>query len=304
MSAPHENPYRDYAIDYAHHANCKPESHGELLAYHPHQSQVHHDKPPDVPFGATGAPQHAAFDQSQHASTAGVVPGPASPAFVHGLPQPIMFPQQHPLLPRHMAHQYSPASLEIPPPPARRGRKRTRAQAEPDDGTGGRNVRPHLPGYPVEVPAEASQTPEILFPTQSAEQVSSSHDYGPQTPMGLQHHHHHRMPSHTTLSSHHGSANSRSPHYGPPSVVGHPGFPPPAPRPKGPKNKFTPADDRLLVELKEIKGLTWKQIAEFFPGRTSGTLQVRYCTRLKVKDVLWPEEMVRFPFYFILLEAD
>jgi hypothetical protein len=27
--------------------------------------------------------------------------------------------------------------------------------------------------------------------------------------------------------------------------------------------------------------LAWKQIAEFFPGRSSGTLQVRYCTKLK-----------------------
>lgn len=27
--------------------------------------------------------------------------------------------------------------------------------------------------------------------------------------------------------------------------------------------------------------MTWEQIADFFPGRNAGTLQVRYCTHLK-----------------------
>ena len=67
----------------------------------------------------------------------------------------------------------------------------------------------------------------------------------------------------------------------PSSVVGQPGMPEPAANPKGPKLKFTPEDDALLFELKETKKLTWKQIREFFPGRSSGTLQVRYFTRLK-----------------------
>jgi hypothetical protein len=69
-------------------------------------------------------------------------------------------------------------------------------------------------------------------------------------------------------------------------------MPEPAPRPRGPKLKFTPEEDALLVDLKEEKNLTWKQIADFFPGRTSGTLQVRYCTKLKAKDVVWTDEMV------------
>ncbi|OKP13727.1 hypothetical protein PENSUB_570 [Penicillium subrubescens] len=41
-------------------------------------------------------------------------------------------------------------------------------------------------------------------------------------------------------------------------------------------------DDRLLIELKEERSLPWKRIAEYFPGRSVGSLQVRYCTRLKV----------------------
>ncbi|KAF2840901.1 putative transcriptional activator Myb, partial [Patellaria atrata CBS 101060] len=79
---------------------------------------------------------------------------------------------------------------------------------------------------------------------------------------------------------------------GAPSAVGLPGMPAPAPKPRGPKLKFTPEDDQLLVDLKEKKNLTWKQIAEFFPGRSSGTLQVRYCTKLKAKTTNWTDEMV------------
>ncbi|KAI5789554.1 putative transcriptional activator Myb, partial [Pyronema domesticum] len=71
------------------------------------------------------------------------------------------------------------------------------------------------------------------------------------------------------------------------------GMPSPAPRPRGPKIKFTPEDDSLLVDLKENKSLTWKQIAEYFPGRSSGTLQVRYCTKLKAKTTVWSDETVQ-----------
>ncbi|KAJ6437940.1 mediator of RNA polymerase II transcription subunit 5 [Purpureocillium lavendulum] len=77
---------------------------------------------------------------------------------------------------------------------------------------------------------------------------------------------------------------------GAPSIVGQPGMPAPAPRPRGPKLKLTAEDDQLLLELKEQKNLTWKQIADFFPGRSSGTLQVRYCTKLKAKTTRWTEE--------------
>ncbi|KAK6338750.1 hypothetical protein TWF696_009560 [Orbilia brochopaga] len=85
-------------------------------------------------------------------------------------------------------------------------------------------------------------------------------------------------------------------HGGPPpmtTAVGAPGMPMPMPRPRGPKLKFTPEDDALLLELKENRALTWKQIAEFFPGRSSGTLQVRYCTKLKAKTTQWTEDTIQ-----------
>lgn len=107
-------------------------------------------------------------------------------------------------------------------------------------------------------------------------------------------HHHHRLPNHEppTKMRRLGYDSPPLQQHGPPSVVGHEGMPPPAPRPRGPKLKFTPEDDQLLVDLKEKKNLTWKQIADFFPGRSSGTLQVRYCTKLKAKTTVWTDEMV------------
>lgn len=118
----------------------------------------------------------------------------------------------------------------------------------------------------------------------------------PQPTVQQPQHHHHRLPnqpppSKTQRTTYGGASTALD--TGPPSVVGQTGMPTPAPRPKGPKLKFTPEDDALLVELKETKDLTWKQIADFFPGRSSGTLQVRYCTKLKAKTTGWTEEMVR-----------
>jgi hypothetical protein len=69
-------------------------------------------------------------------------------------------------------------------------------------------------------------------------------------------------------------------------------MPKPSERPRGRKFKFPPKDDSLLIELEEMKNLTWKQIAEFFPGRSSGTLQVRYCTKLKATVTVWTEGKV------------
>ncbi|PFH56688.1 hypothetical protein XA68_16133 [Ophiocordyceps unilateralis] len=111
--------------------------------------------------------------------------------------------------------------------------------------------------------------------------------YGSESAPTQMHHHHHLPdlgpPSKTMRRDDAGGVA--------PSMVGQVGMPAPAPRPRGPKLKFTAEDDQLLIELKEQKNLTWKQIADFFPGRSSGTLQVRYCTKLKAKTTLWTEDM-------------
>ena len=46
-------------------------------------------------------------------------------------------------------------------------------------------------------------------------------------------------------------------------------------------SKFSPEDDKLLRRLKEAECLSWDEIAEQFPERSKGTLQVRYSTKLK-----------------------
>ncbi|KAH9231819.1 hypothetical protein K456DRAFT_399088 [Colletotrichum gloeosporioides 23] len=83
------------------------------------------------------------------------------------------------------------------------------------------------------------------------------------------------------------------PHYrcqGPPKVI----QPPPSPSlsgsdlarfPRGHRRAFTKDEDRLLCKLKRGGKLCWKEIhrqfSNKFPGRTIGTLQVRYSTKLK-----------------------
>ncbi|PSN58956.1 hypothetical protein BS50DRAFT_289853 [Corynespora cassiicola Philippines] len=94
-----------------------------------------------------------------------------------------------------------------------------------------------------------------------------------------QQYHHHRVP---------GDHSERHP-----NLVGQPGMPDPAPLRKGHRPRFTFDDDQLLVDLKEKNSLTWKQIADFFPGRSSSSLEVRYCTRLKTKATVWTDEMVQ-----------
>ena len=131
-----------------------------------------------------------------------------------------------------------------------------------------------------------------VHPNASSYYLSSQHPYSQgeaqiyQPPV----HHHHRLPNHPPPSKSQRLSDAGEEHT---SVVGQPGMPSPAARPKGPKLKFTAEDDALLVELKETKNLTWKQIADFFPGRSSGTLQVRYCTKLKAKTTTWTDDMVR-----------
>lgn len=142
--------------------------------------------------------------------------------------------------------------------------------------------------------------PASLYSSQRPQSTGLHHPHHVQQPPQ---HHHHRLPNqpppakirrHTMSGYSPGSPPSHSQH-GPPSMVGQEGMPDPAPRPRGPKLKFTPEDDAKLVELKEKKNLTWKQISEFFPGRSSGTLQVRYCTKLKAKTTVWTPETVSSP---------
>ncbi|PCD20097.1 hypothetical protein FGRA07_11799 [Fusarium graminearum] len=101
----------------------------------------------------------------------------------------------------------------------------------------------------------------------------------PQSQQRPVHHHHHLLDSEPP-SKMMGRDDELG---GAPNVVGQVEMPDPAPRPRGSKLKFTPEDDQLLIELKENKNLAWKHITEFFPGRSSGTLQVLYSEHTKMR---------------------
>ncbi|CAI6334717.1 unnamed protein product [Periconia digitata] len=197
------------------------------------------------------------------------------------------------LLRHHSMSQPSPSSYDMGYP----------QPSQPSVAAGRKRSRPEEHLQQLDLPNPLAQQQEPYGqPTGPSIQVGpSSQSYPlqpypqPSTPQHpLPHHHHHHFPDHRPSKRlQMEGQTSPGPSHGPPNVVGHDGMPAPAPRPRGPKLKFTPEDDQLLVDLKEKKNLAWKQIADFFPGRSSGTLQVRYCTKLKAKTTVWTDEMVQ-----------
>ncbi|KAI9041212.1 SANT/Myb-like DNA-binding domain-containing protein [Aspergillus affinis] len=342
MSATLADPYRDYAIDYAQHAHCKPEEQEGTLVYQTHPPHLQHPKQAESPFQQRSS-HNSAFEQ--HHANATVLPAASHQPSVHDISQSVVLTPTQMLPPRQLPVHYTTpsSSFELSSVQQQhqqqhqhqqhqRGKKRLHSETEDGSGGGGGSggdgdaehhaIRPQMSVLaPDATPVENPHSPEMLFSVHGAESAhrhahphhhhqhqlaaaaaaaaaTGGHDFvGPPDSVALpQQHHHHRLPPHASLrdSQRHGMNVEPSPvPTGPPSVVGQPGMPDPAPRPRGPKLKFTPEEDALLVELKENKNLTWKQIADFFPGRTSGTLQVRYCTKLKAKDVAWSDEMVQ-----------
>lgn len=47
--------------------------------------------------------------------------------------------------------------------------------------------------------------------------------------------------------------------------------------------QFSADEDALLIGLKEVNRLLWSEITKHFPGRSTGSLQVRYSTKLKTQ---------------------
>lgn len=291
MSATIADQYRGFAITYP--ATDKADSH-DLIAYDSPESQLRTKVLSGLPF-LSDTPHTSSYNSPPQTTTA-TLPPPTPQSSDHHEPLSSFVQMLPP--PQHFAYEVQPAP---------ESRKRSRSGSEEPSGREmNRNHGPPqiLHPMPIETPLPAPEPSDMLFPMHG--DPSTTHpppSHGFASPISLplpQQHHHHRLPPQATLHSGlPGFGSDASPlAIGPPSVVGQPGMPDPAPRPRGPKLKFTPDEDALLVALKEDKNLTWKQIADFFPGRTSGTLQVRYCTKLKAKDVVWTDEMVRFLFRF------
>ena len=142
------------------------------------------------------------------------------------------------------------------------------------------NPRGHQPGQPP----SAYQSQSHPFPADwSRSQASRETQYAaaPLPPIGR------------AIQS---PSRTYTPHSRPYDVLaGRPNYPSPAPR-RELKARFTKEEDALLRELKEdyiTPKLSWRQIADFFPGRKSGTLQVRYCTKIRAKDpIMWSDDAV------------
>ncbi|AEO69554.1 uncharacterized protein THITE_15374, partial [Thermothielavioides terrestris NRRL 8126] len=243
----------------------------------------------------------------------------------HGGPSPLHEPsahQSHHGLPQHYTAAHHPHPI-LTDPAHLAGHPAARHMGHPGAPHFGAGPSPHAvvaPLYPSLTPTHGHAAgvkrprpddldlsvpgmPELEHSElESMQQTPMQQTPMQQTPMGSAYaqaasapptHHHHRLPDTGPPSKMMRRDGEGTGGGGAPSMVGQAGMPPPAPRPKGPKLKFTPEDDQLLIDLKENKNLTWKQIADFFPGRSSGTLQVRYCTKLKAKTTQWTEETVR-----------
>ncbi|ROT38460.1 hypothetical protein SODALDRAFT_339863 [Sodiomyces alkalinus F11] len=279
----------DYNVGYSaqesHPAEQSHQQHGYDASsqhHHHHRGSIHH----------TGGPAHGVPEQ----------PG-AHQAHHHAMSQHHHHPHPHPH--HHQQQQQQQVILD----PSQMGHSRHLAAASHFAGPGA-VVAPLYPSMTAPSPTHAHHSGikrphpdelELSIPPmpdleqgelESMQQTSLGAAYAEAAAQSAVHpptHHHHRLPDTgppSKLTRREGEGGVG----GAPSVVGQPGMPPAAPRPRGPKLKFTPEDDQLLIDLKENKNLTWKQIADFFPGRSSGTLQVRYCTKLKAKTTQWTDE--------------
>jgi hypothetical protein len=211
-------------------------------------------------------------------------------------------PHQHPHHPQHqmLLRQHDITHHQIPQFSTESGMlPYGMRQMQPAAGT--KRLRDSLDLGIGDLPDDQMQGVDLQnMSSQMPQQSMAGVGYGGQP---VQEYHAHTMPNQGHLSKmpRMDDGESSMLTQGAPSMVGMDGMPPPAPRPRGPKLKFTPEDDQLLIDLKENKSLTWKQIAEFFPGRSSGTLQVRYCTKLKAKSTQWTDETVSVAEHSICL---
>jgi hypothetical protein len=63
-------------------------------------------------------------------------------------------------------------------------------------------------------------------------------------------------------------------------------------------------DLRLVLVTRGGRTVSWRQIECFFPGRKQQTLQVRYCTKLKERDVVWDPMLLQGYQHLIFLVTE
>ncbi|KAF3386461.1 hypothetical protein F1880_000575 [Penicillium rolfsii] len=205
---------------------------------------------------------HSPYDPRHHA-VAPLLPHPAPQTNSYHDPQS-NYVHTHQMLPPPSHYGY-----ELTPPHDTGKRKRSGSDGEGDDNrhidhTFGSREPP--PALSIDGSTVTDQSDTSLFASHADLSPSlppSAHGYAPPISHPVpQQHHHHRLPA-QLLSVHDTSPTTSG---GPPSVVGQPGMPEPAPRPRGPKLKFTPEEDALLLSrlqraLSDYEHDKWRIIA-------------------------------------------
>ncbi|CAG8888480.1 unnamed protein product [Penicillium egyptiacum] len=265
MSATPVDPYRGFMVNYAPHGSGKDASREDIIPYG--AAQLLQDRPTELRY-------HSDITQPP-------------------LGSPSTFITNH-SPPRQLRSHYNTHGYRLSPIQGSRKRRRTDNEPEACEDTDHTyGYRPILQNLPMGDPSAQSGEPADL--TYAAHVgPSSSHQTSNQDYLQAalpQQHHHHRLPPQAFGAA---SAGQGSEPYQPQidrSFMNLPGVPAPYPEPKAPKTRFGHKEDEMLIALKEHWKFSWRQIECFFPGRKQQTLQVRYCTKLKERDVVWDDAL-------------
>ncbi|KAJ5960094.1 uncharacterized protein N7479_007244 [Penicillium vulpinum] len=254
---------------------------GPMINYSPHDSSKNSNREDIISYGAHQFPQDRPTENRYHPDT--IQP-------VYGSPSTFITNHSHP---RQSGSHYNTTVYRNSPIQGSRKRQRT------DNDPGPSGDTDHTYGYPpilqnIHIGDPSAPTGESTDLTY-ADHVgpSSSHQTSNQDYLQIalpQQHHHHRLPPQAfgaATSTDQGSEARQIDR----SIMNRPGMPKPCPAPKAPKTRFGPVEDATLIDLKENWQLSWKDIGLWFPGRRQQTLQVRYCTKLKERNVVWDDDL-------------
>ncbi|CAI7581804.1 unnamed protein product [Penicillium glandicola] len=268
MSATPAGPYQGFMVNYTPHDSGKDANREDTIPYG--TAQLLQDRPTEIRY-------HSDITQPPFGS-------------------PSTFITNH-SPPRQPVSHYNTQGYRLSPIQGSRKRQRTdnepKANEDTDHDYGYRAILQNLPmSAPSASAGESTDLTYVGHVGPSSSHQTSNQDY---IQVALpQQHHHHRLPSQSLVTTSSGEGSELAGPYLPQmdlSFMNLPGVPKPYPAPERPNTRFSPEEDELLIDVKERLKYSWKQIGEFFPGRKHQTLQVRYCTKLKERDVVWDDAL-------------
>ena len=265
MSTAPADPYRGFMVNYTPHDSGKDANGEDIVSYG--AAQLLQDRPDGIRYNS---------DTTQTPF------GSPSTFITSHLPE------------RQPVSHFNTHGYRLSPIQGNRKRRRTDNEPEASEDTNHNyGYRPVLQNLPMDDPsASAGESADLTYTAvPSSSHQTSNQDYL-QAALPQQHHHHMLPPQASVAIV---SAGQGSEQYQPPldrSFMNLPGLPAPYPEPKAPKTRFGHREDEMLIALKEHWKFSWRQIECFFPGRKQQTLQVRYCTKLKERNVVWDNALV------------